>query len=164
MAWTTPATFATNETPLTSTKLNTHLRDNMRELWHEVAYVEFTAPVTLTNATHTELAPADIVSSGAITYVANPILVEFYAPNYVPGGNGAINLWDGTTDLGRLIDNVAASPAGIYLPRRLTPTAASHTYKIVGWANGGNGSVVAGAGGVGVEMPGFIRIMQKGGT
>jgi hypothetical protein len=163
MAWTAPRTW-TNGEIVTQTMLNTDVRDNGREYWHEVAYVEFTANVGITNGVHTEIAPVDIVSSGALTYVANPILIEFWCPGYVAGGTGALNLWDGATDLGRLNDNVNVQMYPYKAVRRLTPTAASHTYKLRGWANGGNGTVVAGAGGAGVLMPGFIRILQKGGT
>ena len=139
------------------------IRDNMRELWHEVGYTEFTANVTITSPTHTELAPVDIVSSGAITYTAVPTIIEIYAPSYDSGGTGALNLWDATTDLGRLNDNIDVIMAPYFAVRRLTPTAASHTYKVRGWAQGGSGSVVAGAGGAGVEMPGYIRVLQRGG-
>jgi hypothetical protein len=162
MAWTVPATFATNESPLTSTKLNTHLRDNMRELWHEVAYVEFTSDVTTTTAT--EAAPLDVVSSGAITYAAYPILVEVYSPYWLLNGAGGVSLWDDATDLGRLWDGIAGNGAAL-LCRRLTPTAASHTYKARIWQTGGSTSTAnAGAGGAGVTLPGYIRILQKGGA
>jgi hypothetical protein len=159
MAWGVPRTW-TNTEIVTQTMMNTDVRDNMRELWHEVAYVEFTADVTAINATHVEGSPIDVVSSGAITYVANPIIVEFYA--YSTDGNANLNLWDAATDLGRLGQGELQSP--VYATRRLTPTAASHTYKVVAWATGANGVVSAGAGGVGTKVPGYIRIMQKGGA
>jgi hypothetical protein len=162
MAWTEPATFATNESPLTSTKLNTHLRDNMRELWHRVARVEFPADVTTTTAT--EASPLDVVSSGAITYAAYPTLIKFYAPRILLPSAGGLSLWDASTDLGRLAFGTNGSFAGV-LETSLTPTAASHTYKVRIWQTGGTTSTAyAGAGGVGVMRPGWIEVWQKGGA
>jgi hypothetical protein len=163
MAWGVPRTW-TNTEIVTQTMMNTDVRDNMRELWHEVAYVEFTT--TASTTTHTEAAPLDVVSSGALTYVANPIIVEFFGPLYSIGNNvGALNLWDGSTDLGRLNGLNQNFSYAVHLRRRLTPTAASHTYKVVLWTTGAAAtSVLAGAGGAGVAMPGYIRILQKGGT
>jgi hypothetical protein len=172
MAWTDPQTFATNESPLTSTKLNTNLRDNMRELWHEVAYVEFAATVTASAGVNTEAAPLDVVSSGAVTYIAAPTLVEFYCPiskftSTAGAVLGGISLWDSATDLGRLLTQSGTSETNsgeVYAARRFTPTAASHTYKVRIWAGTGASAVVsAGAGGVGVTLPGYIRVLQRGG-
>lgn len=43
---------------------------------------------------------------------------------------------------------------------RLTPSNASHTYSIRGTRVSSNATVVAGAGGSGNAMPGFIRITR----
>jgi hypothetical protein len=164
MAWTAPATFSTSEV-VTATKLNTHLRDNMKEVWRRLAYVEFTSDVTAGAAT--EAAPLDVVSAGAITYTAEPIKIEGGAPRVTEGGGGGsfgVSLWDGT-DLGRVwYSNGSAGHDASFItnPRYLTPTAAAHTYKLRCW---GNGLVIrAGAGGVGVMMPGYIAVWQKGGA
>jgi hypothetical protein len=160
MAWTAPVNFA-EPMIVDETDMNL-MQDNIRESWHEVAYVEFTSNVTTT--TNVEATPLDIVSSGAITYVANPILIEFFSPYVTIAGSGGISLWDASTDLGRLWSNVSGE-GPVHLARRLTPTAASHTYKLRLWETGGTTSTVhAGAGGVGVTLPGFIRVMQKGGA
>ena len=74
MAWTDPRTWVNAEV-VTFTVMNTHVRDNLRELWHELNYTEFTASVSVTATT--EATANTIVSSGAITYVAQPILIEF---------------------------------------------------------------------------------------
>lgn len=174
MAWSTPRTWSNGEI-VNQTMLNTDVRDNMRELWHEVAYVEFTSTVTATAGTHTEASPLDIVSSGAITYEANPIIVEFYVGTASFAGNGTtdssgISLWDGSTDLGRMFAEVSTMQTSFEGPlnlfRRLTPTAASHTYKFRIWAtsisSAASGKVAAGAGGTGTLMPGYIRVLQKG--
>jgi hypothetical protein len=163
MAWTAPRTW-TNGEIVTQTMLNTDVRDNGREYWHEVAYVEFTSSVTTT--TGTEAAPVDVVSSGAITYVANPLIIEFFSPQYSIGNNiGALNLWDDATDLGRLNHTNQNLTYAAHLVRRLTPSAASHTYKVRIWTTGGaSTTAAAGAGGAGVVLPGYIRVLQKGGT
>jgi hypothetical protein len=168
MAWTAPVNFAEPQI-VDETDLNL-MQDNIRESWHEVAYVEFTATVTGTG--NVETAPVDVVSAGAITFVANPIVIQFYAPSMVltPSASETcgISLWDGT-DLGRLaVGTLSNSRSGsVYVERRLTPTAASHTYKVRIWANIGgsaaSSSVTGGAGGVGTNMPGFIRVLQRGG-
>lgn len=158
MAWTPPATFGVNEI-VTASKLNTHVRDNMKEVWHEVAYVEFTATVSSSSAVL-----VDVVSAGSVTYAGFPILVEFYSPYVAIVSTGRLALIGDGTDLG----NLAASNAdgGTGGKRRLTPSAAAHTYKvqIAGSGGGGTSSVVAGAGGVATNLPGFIRILEKGGS
>ena len=75
------------------------------------------------------------------------------------------NLWDDTTDLGRIahIANPAAGSLGLplYGIRELTPTAATHTFRIRAWRVTANGTVTAGAGGVDpAYVPGFIRITR----
>jgi hypothetical protein len=154
----------------TQTEFNAHVRDNFRELWHRVAYVEFTTPVIATGGTHTEAAPIDIVSAGAITFTAEPIEIVFSAPLWdsnTGGASSGISLWDGT-DLGRLAYAITGGnqTAGLRVSRFLTPTAASHTYKARAWrtAGGANATVHAGAGGAGTLMPGYIAIWQKGGS
>jgi hypothetical protein len=159
MAWTDPVNFAEPQI-VDETDLNL-MQDNIRESWHEVAYVEFTADVT---STAVEATATDIVSSGALTYVANPIIIEFFTVEAFSPVTGAINLWDASTDLGRLTNAGAWGTGPLHLVKRLTPTAASHTYKIRCWSASGTITVRAGAGGAGVKMPGFIRVMQKGGA
>ena len=168
MAWTDPASFSNLEV-VTFTKLNTHLRDNMRELWHELAYVEFTSNVSVTATT--EATANSIVSAGALTYVANPIFIEFecYAwAHDTAVGDLDLVLYDGSTSQGLLWEHKFATSGGaiggLRTARRLTPTAASHTYSIRGFTNTGTATVSAGVGGVGAAMPGFIRITQKGGA
>jgi hypothetical protein len=59
----------------------------------------------------------------------------------------------------------AAGTISGYAERRLTPTAASHTYKIKIWSTSNNANfATAGAGGTATNMPGYIRVLQKGGT
>lgn len=164
MAWTPPADFSHLEI-VTATKLNTHLRDNMKEVWRELAYVEFTANVSRSGS------DIDVVSAGAITFTAEPILIEFFAPSasMASAASMVVSLFDGAVDLGVLTTLQTATfsagsliwPVGT-LRKRLTPTAASHTYKVR--LTAGAGTINAGAGGAGASVPGSIRILQKGGA
>jgi hypothetical protein len=160
VAWTAPVDFAEPQI-VDETDLNL-MQDNIRQIYRLLGYTEFTADVSTT--THTEAAPLDIVSAGAITYLALPIVIEFYCPALTTNAAGAVNLWDATTDLGRLTHATSLTEIPVKLERHLTPTAASHTYKIRIWQTGGSTSRArAGAGGAGVLSPGHIAIWQKGG-
>lgn len=81
-------------------------------------------------------------------------------PRAPSAGSMQINLQDGATNLGVIASLITSSvEAPVYCARRLIPTAASHTYKIT--ANNivsQTSTIYAGAGGAGVNMPGFIRI------
>lgn len=163
MAWTDPRTWVTGEM-VTAAMMNQHVRDNLR--WLEVlAYVEFQANVSVTATT--AATAVTVVSSGALTYEAAPIEIEVYAPQVdsaaVLGADVRCSLWDSTTDLGQIGVPVQAPAAQIttaafYVKRRLTPSAASHTYIWKAWRSGGNGTIYGGAGGAGVSMPGFIQV------
>jgi hypothetical protein len=164
MAWTTPASYT--NTLISAADMNL-IRDNLRELWHEVAYTEFTSNVSVTATS--SASPNDVVSSGAITYANVPHLIEFYSPQAAAqtAQSLAIMLWDDTTDLGIIgavgsaATNVATS---VFLARRLTPTAASHTYRIRAYGTSGTHVISAGVGGTAVPMPGSLRIWAKGGA
>jgi hypothetical protein len=166
MAWTAPRTWTTGEV-VTAAIMNTHVRDNLAFL-KEIAYVEFTANVTV-NATTAATANL-VVSSGAITYEAAPIVVEFYSPGIEPdvgavGRQVIIGLCDNGagTNLGRL-GQVRTPVAGnsliepVRLEREFTPSAATHTYEIRAYVTAGSGTVLAGVGGSDVAFPGFVRI------
>jgi hypothetical protein len=77
-------------------------------------------------------------------------------------------LYDGTS-IGKigLVAQPTYSPSsavgvgtGVTLQRRLTPTAAAHTYSVRGTVASGTGIAVGGAGGAGNYAPGFIRISR----
>ena len=130
----------------------------------EIAYVEFTSLVSVTATV--EASAQDVVSSGAIAYDGSRIKVEFFSPEVEVGSTAGsfvvLNLFDGSTDLGRigLVENSATGVVGapVYCQRYLTPSVATHTYKIVAWRVNSNGSVHGSAGGTGADLPGFIRV------
>lgn len=167
MAWTAPRTWTTGEV-VTASIMNTHVRDNMREVWRELAYVEFTAAVTPSVGSFT-----DVVTSGSITYTAEPIMVEFYSPkvDLLDNGEILVALFEGTTQLGNVLRAQGNSSSGAahgdtsgYGARRLTPTAGSREYKFRGYNVSGSNVIQAGAGTSSNYMPGYIRIFQKGTT
>lgn len=131
----------------------------------ELAYVEFVANVATTLAT--EAAPLTIVETGNITLDGDPILVEFYCPEWAMGGVAvsAINLWRDLADIGRIATRqIVSSTAGypVRVTRKLlTPGSGPHNFLARLWTSAGANSVVgAGAGGVGVQVPGFIRVTR----
>jgi hypothetical protein len=129
----------------------------------ELAYTEtavgVTAPVGAPSA------GIEVVSLGSVTYDGSPILIEFYADAVLTGAaaNAAvgITLWDGATLLGELAlvrGNTAG--ASVHARRRLTPTPGPHTYLVKahsGASGGVAGSIAAGVGTGGANMPAFIR-------
>ena len=126
------------------------------------AYVELTTSVTV-NAT-VEATPNDVVSAGSVAFDGSTrVRIECYFPRVGTGAVSAatvLNLWDGATNLGRLGQPSAGAVVDepFLAARYLTPSAASHEYKIRGWRTGADGHVTAGAGGAGDEIAGYIRI------
>lgn len=134
----------------------------------EYDYVEKTSNTTITATTDGNSNGTAIIDGNAVTYDGSTrILIEFWAialeinePNV-----GHINLYDGTTDLGRLILFGIGAGTGTtdstgYGARFLTPSAGSHTYHIRGWKSGGTFTVGGGAGGASTLMPTWYRITK----
>lgn len=132
----------------------------------ELDYTEFTATVTPTATT--EATANTVVTAGAETLDGSTkILIEFFCPNAradvgAAGRDMKFWLYDGASSIGQIALVSSASTTGnrapIRVARRLTPSAASHTYSIRASVSAGTGQVNAGAGGAGNEVPGFIRI------
>lgn len=149
MAWTSPTTRATGFL-VTAAVYNADIINNLKLLWRELSRTEITADVTISA---TSAAAADtVVSSGAVVYEAKPIRITFFSPAVRTGtGAGAdvfVNLWDDSTDLGRLAlvgnaDGTNPAVAPVMAQRKLTPTAASHTYQVKAWREVANGTVHA---------------------
>ena len=135
---------------------------------YEFSYIEFTSAVSITATT--EGTANTVVTSDAVTYDGSTaILIDFFSYTAGPpsGGNNTLQLWlyDGASSIGTLgqinITNAAAANLkSLRLARRLTPSAASHTYSVRGSVNTGTGTVYAGAGGTGNAVPGYIRITK----
>ena len=160
MPWLIPSTRATNYKVLAA---DWNAIANDLAFIAEVGYAEFTSPVTVT-ATTVGTA-VQLVTMPAVTYEAAPILIEYYLPRVTPGvAQLNLDLRDGTTVLGQLGSAPAnGSPGPIYGVRRLTPTAASHTYNLTAWNNAAaTATISVGTGGTAGDqtaiLPGFIRV------
>lgn len=158
MAWTDPRTWVAGEVPNAAT-FNTHVRDNFRMLWRLLLETEFTGDVTYNNT------GVEVVTSGAFTYSAYPTLIEFFAPGWISAASTVLHrleLNDGVTRLGILAQHqITTTYPFIRVTRKVTPSAGSHTYRILAFGDAGS-NIKAGAGGVGVLERGFIRIWQRG--
>jgi len=136
---------------------------------HELDYVEFTSPVSITATS--EATANTIVTGSAVAYDGSTVvLIEFFAP-YLTVPASAVNdtifcLYDGSSSIGfmGLISTVSSATtqrlSNPRLARRLTPSNASHTYSIRAYVGSGTASVGAGSGGVANHVPGFIRITK----
>jgi hypothetical protein len=132
----------------------------------ELTYNEFTTSVTISatsDATATTIVTASPFTFDGVT----PVLVEFYCPYMRPPTAPAsmqVNLWDGSTDLGRIAHFNPPAAAAMDVParvvRRLTPSSGSHTFSIRAWCITGTGSANVNAGGVATDLPGYIRIVK----
>lgn len=114
----------------------------------EIGYAEITANVA-SSATTVGTA-VQVVSLGAITYQNAPTLFEFACPrlNASAANTTFLILRDGTTVIGTLADPAATTvQSPVYISRRITPTAASHSYNVALWNVSGTSTVLANAGG-----------------
>lgn len=125
----------------------------------ELGYTQFTSNVSVTATT--EAAANTVVTASAITFDGSTTaLIEFYAARIDPGSTSiSVFLFQDGTTLGQIgLTLVAGIP--IFVARRLTPASGSRTYSIRAAVNASTGTVYAGAGGAGVNLPGFIRITR----
>lgn len=80
MPWGLPGPFTSGQ--LVTAAMMNQIRDSLLTL-EQIASVQFTSNVSIT--TTSEGAANTVVSSGTISYNAEPILIEFYSPRIVPG-------------------------------------------------------------------------------
>lgn len=136
----------------------------------ELDYVEITSSVAPT-ATTEGTANTVVTANGIAFDGSTTIVIDFYCETLRPridGTAGSISLWlyDGASSIGRIAllsksDAVAAGfGAPCFVSRRLTPSAATHTYSIRASVTGGTGSVSAGTGVITGVQPAFIRITR----
>ena len=123
----------------------------------EVAYAETTSGTTCTSSGNTIVTAPAFTADGTSFYI-----IEFYACRVEPVAAGTLYLmlFEGSTGLG-VLSYISGSTRSVYVARRLTPTAGSHTYKVTGESAGGNSTVYAGPGGSGINTPAFIRILKN---
>ena len=122
----------------------------------ELDYTEITSSVNITATS--EATATTLVTAAAVTFDGNTeVIIEFSANMARPEGGNNIFFWlyeDGSS-IGRLGYLLSTSQDGgpVHLTRRLTPSAASHTYSVRAHMDTSNGTVSAGAGGSGNGVP-----------
>lgn len=136
---------------------------------YEYDYVEKTTNTSITATT--EGGADTIVTATAVVFDGTTkIVVDFYCAYAAPDTGAAgrtliLVLYDGASSIGKLapmatlVSGNQSYITGVH-SRRLTPSAASHTYSVRAYVSAGTGTVGAGAGGSGTYMPAFIRITK----
>lgn len=135
----------------------------------ELDYVQVTAPLTVTPTT--DATAATFITGSSVAYNGTTVvLLEVWAPyaDITSGQAVLLNLYDGSTDLGRIanVQTISATGAAgtlsvtVHGMRRFTPANATHQYLIKAWKTGGTAHVGAGAGGTAAYMPAFLRITR----
>lgn len=134
----------------------------------ELAYGETIANVTGI-ATTTEATATTVLTAPSFTPDGSTtVLVDVSIPSWQHDTNGALinmSLFDNGVSVGeftRQYVGVASNqPGGPWrVARKLTPSAVPHVYTARVWVSSGNGRINAGAGGVGTDMPAFIRVSK----
>ncbi len=136
----------------------------------ELDYVEITSAVVPTATS--EATANTIVTANPIAFSGSTVvMIEFFSPDVRPANDAAaryISLWlyDGSSSIGQ-IGFIRGAASGnnesiAHCSRRLTPSAATHTYSIRAsvTSGGSNANVDAGTGGSGQSMPAYIRITR----
>lgn len=171
MAWTDPRTWVTSEL-VTAAILNTHIRDNSRELWRETFFVAFsTVGGTPGNAgiyggnSGTRVATVTSRSYNGSTPVVIELQTQRVYEAVTADGAWYLGLHDGSADYpsGPLTPNVyllgsgsSAGPGSGLFSHRFVPTAGTHAYSVYLWSGNGTGSDSA------VCEPGYLRMLERG--
>jgi len=132
---------------------------------HEFDYVEKTSSTSVTATT--EATANTVVQGAAVTYDGSTTVeIQFFSPYSQPASGGHnivfVLYGDGATLglFGIHTGGASVERVPVSLRRRLTPSAASHTYSVRAYVDSGTGTVSGGAGGSGSYMPAFIRIVK----
>lgn len=128
----------------------------------ELDYVEKTSNTSITATT--EGTANTIVTGSAVAYDGSTvIIIKFSTALVVTSTSSVFDVWlyDGAASIGRLAEAQGSAAIGvpILVERRITPSAATHTYSIRASTGAGTATVVGGAGGIGVSAPAYIRIV-----
>lgn len=131
----------------------------LRPPGYEFAYTEFTGTVSVTAVS--EGTANQAVAASAVTFDGSTVVVlEFWCPYVlIGGGSPSIEFFDGSTGIGGIL-TLSANAVGFSLKKRITPSAAAHTYSVKGWTTAGTATIGAGTGAAAAALPGFIRITK----
>lgn len=136
----------------------------------EIVYAQITSPVSITDTS--EATATALITAGPATFDGGAVLVHFFAYTQTPSSAAATSqtvftLFEGSTELTRMfiqrtIVTAAQNIGGVSAFARITPSAASHTYKLCAFTTSTTGTpqIVAGAGGTAADAPAFVRITK----
>lgn len=137
---------------------------------YELDYVEVTSSPTATATS--EATASTIITGSAVTYDGSTIvLIEMFCP-WVQNPVGVdlfVVLYDGSSSIGKISLGNSPDATNFIRPnafnasRRLTPSAAAHTYSMRAYVTSGTATFGCGAGGSGNYMPAFLRITKISG-
>ncbi len=132
---------------------------------HEFDYVGSSGTSSITATS--EATATTIITANAVTYDGSTvIMIEFFCPEIIPASSDnafvRIVLYDGSSSIGYfgIVFNPKVVSSGrwpVHLMRRLTPSAAAHTYSVRGYVNTGTGEANGSSGGTAAYVPVFIR-------
>jgi hypothetical protein len=133
----------------------------------ELGYGQITSTVVVSSTSFTT--PTTIIPDVTVVCDGSPIMVEFYAPQTsISAGQSQLvfALWEDGAEKHRywqLKVNPAGSTGvdydGVKAETRLTPSAGTHTYRVVGISGPANNSVLAGSATTS-NSPAFLRISK----
>ena len=133
----------------------------------ELGYGQITSTVVVSSTSFTT--PTTIIPDVTVVCDGSPIMVEFYAPQTsISAGQSQLvfALWEDGAEKHRywqLKVNPAGSTGvdydGVKAETRLTPSAGTHTYRVVGISGPANNSVLAGSATTS-NSPAFLRVSK----
>jgi hypothetical protein len=135
----------------------------------ELAYAELTSPLAI--GPSGEATSNSVAITGPITHDGRPILIEFFAPviQLPPGVGSTFNVWlfQDAVSMGLLSATMSVvagqGTVSVYGARRLAAPSGTHSYSARAACSSGSGSVIAGPGGTGNNMPAFLRVSRAAG-
>lgn len=132
---------------------------------YQIDYKQITARPADITAT-TEATAQTIVAGNAVTYDgATVINITCFSPGLDVAASRTVYfcLYDGATSIGIWGYNGFQNTENfrtVTMSVQITPTAGAHTYTWKAFTTGGASTLFAGAGGVGNDMPAYIRITR----
>lgn len=133
----------------------------------ELGYGQITSTVVVSSTSFTT--PTTIIPDVTVVCDGSPIMVEFYAPQTAIGAGQSqivFALWEDGAEKHRywhLKTNPSGSTGtdydGVKAEIRLTPSAGTHTYRVVGISSPANNSVLAGSATTS-NSPAFLRVSK----
>lgn len=144
-----------------------YIEDGIEGAWaRKLAHTDFTSNASITATS--EATATTIVTASAVTFDGSTAcMIYFFSPLVeatTQTWNMRIVLYDGSSSIGywsqaKFAGGSGEGENGVYLGRRLTPSAAAHTYSARAYmVSGTSGTVYGGTGGAANFMPGYIRI------